>query len=129
MPIASARRAVVAEDGLDRLRAAWERLPEAQRAQLVAFAEFLVARYGRSDAEAAKPKDIPRPPGESVVQALRRLTATYPMLDTGALLDEASGLMSRHVLEGRPAEEVIDGLEALFRRHYRAWADTREGDR
>jgi hypothetical protein len=31
---------------------------------------------------------------------------------------EASQFMAQHALEGRPAHEVIDELEAVFARHY-----------
>ena len=106
-------------DPLDRLRRAWERLPADARETLLAFAEFLLARHGRD--ESPQPRDIPRPPEESVVQAMQRLTRTYPMLAPDRLLQEASGFMSQHVREGRPAAEVIDELERLFRRHYQAW--------
>jgi hypothetical protein len=34
------------------------------------------------------------------------------------MLNETSGLMTEHLMQGRPAPEVIDELEALFRRHY-----------
>ena len=108
------------EAGLARLQGLWARLPAPQRETLLAFAEFLAARHGAEPP--APPLDLPRPPGESVVQALQRLRRTYPMLEPGGLLQEASGLMSRHVLEDCPAEEVIDELERLFRRRYQAWA-------
>jgi hypothetical protein len=50
---------------------------------------------------------------------MKRLRKTYPMIDPDRLLDEAAGLMSAHLLGGRPAREVIDELEALFDKHYR----------
>ena len=65
---------------------------------------------------------IPRPEKESVVGAMKRLRKTYPMIDPDRLLDEASGLMSAHLLGGRPAADVIDDLEALFERHFRELA-------
>ena len=40
------------------------------------------------------------------------------MLDRAKLLNETSVLVSQHVIHGRDAREVIDDLEALFRRHY-----------
>ncbi len=111
----------------ERLLAVYRALDEAGRRSLLDFAEFLRQRAG-GEAEAAPaeavavppPRDIPRPAGESVVRAIRRLAETYPMLDRGAMLNETSALMAQHVMQGRPAAEVIDELEALFRRHYDA---------
>ena len=65
-----------------------------------------------------EPKEIPRPREESVVAAIRRLSETYYMIDKSVLLSETSGLMSAHIMQGRPAEAVIDELEALFSNHY-----------
>ncbi|MEJ5211976.1 MAG: hypothetical protein WHV61_11195 [Burkholderiales bacterium] len=92
-------------------------LPEQDRATLLAFAEFLAARTPRP-APPREPLAIPRPAGEKVVQAIRRLRETYPMLDHGKMLNEVSQLMTQHVVHGRPAAEVIDELELLFRAHY-----------
>lgn len=90
------------------------------REQLLAFGEFLLQRHGRTQPDAvAEPQAIPRPEQESVVAAIRRLSATYSMLDKKALLNETSSLMSAHVLQGRPAAEVIDELEILFEASYR----------
>jgi hypothetical protein len=62
-----------------------------------------------------------RPAEESVVAAIKRLRRTYPMLDGGSLLNETSALMAAHVLQGRPAAEVIDALEALFSARFDAY--------
>ena len=93
-------------------------LPEAERVTLLAFAEFLAGRVRPGDGPLLEPLLIPRPEQESVVRAIKRLTATYPMLDHSRLLNETSDLMSRHVLHGEPAAKVIDRLEALFAGHY-----------
>jgi hypothetical protein len=53
-----------------------------------------------------------------VTTAIRRLVRTYPMLDRRKLMAEASEFMAQHALQGRPAGEVIDELDALFARHY-----------
>ena len=87
-------------------------------ASLLAFAEFLLQRAQPGVAEVAPPIDIPRPEQESVVKAIKRLAATYPMLDRSKMLNETSILMTQHVMQGREAVEVIDELEILFRRHY-----------
>jgi hypothetical protein len=94
-------------------------LPKAQAGQLLEFAEFLAARHAPAEI-ADVPLSIPRPAEENVVKAIQRLSATYPMLDRVKLLDEASHLMTQHVMQGRAAVEVIDELEVLFRRHYEA---------
>jgi len=86
--------------------------------QLLAFAEFLLQRQSpKPDAHEPideAPRNIPRPAEETVVAAIRRLSATYHMLDKQTLLHETSSLMSAHVLQGRPAPDVIDELERLF---------------
>ncbi|MEO1765953.1 hypothetical protein [Thiobacter aerophilum] len=87
------------------------------RATLVAFAEFLAGRVPRPSVPEA-PLAIPRPAEEKVVHAIRRLRETYPMLDHGKMLNQVSQLMTQHVMQGRPAHEVIDELELLFRAHY-----------
>lgn len=97
---------------------------------LEAFAEFLLERRARmakvpaqgetsanGAGEPTPPKPEPRPAQESVIAAMKRLRRRYPDLDTSKLLNEASVLMSAHMLQGRPAAEVIDDLEALFARH------------
>ncbi len=94
-------------------------LSEEQRATVLAFLEFLDSRNPKEEqAVAEAPLAIPRPAQESVVKALKRLRETYPMLDPGKLLHEASDHMQQHVLRGKPASQVIDDLEILFARHY-----------
>jgi len=104
---------------------AFRRLGERERASLLDFAAFLAARSAPDEAVPAvahSPLDIPRPAGESVIKALKRLSATYPMLDKQQLMNEATALVSQHVMEGRAAVEVIDELEVVFRRHYEVHA-------
>ncbi len=100
-----------------RLRSLVHQLPKVQAEQLLEFAEFLAGRHAPVET-ATEPVPIPRPPGENVINAMKRLAATYPMLDRARILDEASHLMTQHVIHGRAAVEVIDELEVLFRRHY-----------
>lgn len=100
---------------LERLR----RLSEGERRILLDFAEFLAARAApAASAPATEPLPIPRPERETVVRAIKRLRATYPMLDPRKLLHETSHCMTLHVVQGRPAAEVIDELELVFSRHY-----------
>ena len=100
-----------------KLLAAYVSLPQVKQQQLLEFAEFLTQKSASAEAEATLSSavlDIPRPENETVVAAMRRLTTTYAMVDTDGLLDRASLLMSAHVLQGKPAEQVIDDLELLF---------------
>lgn len=105
-------------------------LSEQDKLSLLAFGEFLLQRSA-SDAEQdeqqtelPEPKPIPRPEGESVVGAIKRLSESYHMLEKSALLTETSSLMTAHVMHGRNADEVIDELEALFKRHYEELVST-----
>jgi hypothetical protein len=107
-----------------RLLKLYRTLPNQERASLMAFAEFLADRAevveGEADqaAEPPPPKPIARPQRETVVAAIRRLSESYFMLDRQLLFHETAGLMSAHVLQGRPARDVIDELEQLFADHY-----------
>jgi len=96
------------------------RLAPEQQDKLITFAEFL-SGDGPDSAAASEPLAIPRPAGETVTAAIRRLTRTYPMLDRRKLMAEASQFMAQHALEGREAAAVIDELEAVFVRHYQQY--------
>ena len=94
-----------------------EHLP-ADKAELVReFVEFLYARHG-GDGKIPDPVDIPRSADETAVRAIKRLRASYPMLDATKLLPETSELMTQHLMGGRDRVEIIDELERVFRRHY-----------
>jgi len=99
----------------------YKKLGQSEQDMLLAFAEFLSQRqtsaYQASE-EIPEPENIPRPESESVVAAIRRLTATYPMLDKPQLLNETSALMTKHVMQGMDVVDVVDELEALFDRFY-----------
>ena len=106
------------------LLALYAKLSEADRHSLMSFGRFLASQdSAEPEAESLeqvseRPLDIPRPENESVVKAIRRLSKTYPMLEKKNLIDGASVLMSAHVLQGRPADQVINELELLFEEHY-----------
>ena len=96
----------------------FEQLAPEQQDGLIAFAEFLGGSVPNAVGTASEPVAIPRPDGERVTMAIRRLVRTYPMLDRRRLMAEASQFMAQHALNGRPAVEVIDELEKIFARHY-----------
>ena len=102
-------------------------LAASDRQSLLDFAEFLQSRTREPNApvQAAPEKPavqpLPRPSQETVVAALKRLSASYPMLDKSKLLNETSGLVTQHIIQGREPNDVIDELEAIFVHHYRRW--------
>lgn len=105
-----------------RLRKLFRGLAAQDQTALLRFAEFLAAsppsETGMAVTVFPEPERIARPEQESVVKGIKRLTATYPMIDRDRLLNETSSLMTAHVIHGRAAAEVIDELELLFERHY-----------
>ena len=101
------------------LQSLWRSLDEADRHTLLSFARFLGERSSGSEAgPVPPPAEVPRDENESVVGAIKRLSATYHMLDKSKMLNETSSLVAEHTLQGRPREEVIEELEVIFRRHY-----------
>jgi hypothetical protein len=103
-------------------------LPQEQQETVYAFVEFLAARNPAVEVEVVQtPLSIPRPAEESVVKAIKRLRATYPMLSTDELVHEASGFMMKHVMHGKPAVEAIDELETLFVRYYESHKAGKKG--
>jgi hypothetical protein len=102
-----------------KLLKAYRALSETRRVSLLDYAEFLAGREADpASSTPSEPLAIPRPAEESVVKAIKRLRETYPMVDRNKLLHETSALMTQHLLHKRPAAEVIDELETLFRRLY-----------
>lgn len=99
----------------------FRRLDASQRETLSAFAEFLAQRKSASKIPVAAiemPQQIERPENESVVRAIKRLSATYPMLERKKLLHQTSDLVTEHVMHGRSAAEVIDDIERIFAEQY-----------
>ena len=101
-----------------KLLAFYRELPDDVAQQLLDFAEFLASRNTVTVVEIAEPENIARPEKESVVVAVKRLSATYPMINKDKLLNETSSLVSQNMLQGRDAVEVIDELEVVFKKHY-----------
>ena len=95
-------------------------LPPEQQQALSDYAEWLASRYRDAAKQKvpAQPLDIPRPAEESVVKAIKRLTATYPMLDTSKMLTRTSTFMTRHLIEGQSSQAIIDEMEDYFRECY-----------
>lgn len=112
-----------------RLLALFEHLSDLDRVALLRFAEFLaqqqpgsvplVEAVEQAPVEIPEPSDIPRPEQEKVVEAIRRLSNTYFMLDKKSMLGATSDLVTQHILQGRDAAQVIDELEGIFRDSYR----------
>jgi len=97
-------------------------LSDEQQHTVSAFMEFLATRGTHSpSAKPVPPVEIPRPEQESVVKAIKRLRATYPMLDQNKLFHETSEHMTGHLMHGKSAVEAIDELEAMFARHYQRY--------
>jgi ribosomal protein S17E len=98
----------------------FRKLPEAQRQSLLDFAEFLAGRTMPEEAAPVPtdPLPIPRPEQESVIAAIKRLRTTYPMINPDKLLNETAGFMTKHVVYGKSAREVIDEMEEVFARKY-----------
>ncbi|HET9113745.1 MAG TPA: hypothetical protein VFN66_07730 [Burkholderiales bacterium] len=97
----------------------FRRLDAAHQQTAMDFVEFLAGRSpAATSREIVAPVEIPRPEHESVIKAVKRLRATYPMLEPGKLLNDTSTQMTRHVIHGVAVEEVIDELENVFKRHY-----------
>jgi hypothetical protein len=103
-----------------RLLSVFRGLSEPRQQALLEYAEFLAGKEGAEIAAAppAEPLDIPRPEQENVVKAIQRLTRTYPMLERNEIFHEASAQMTRHLIHGVPAAEVIDELQRIFERQY-----------
>jgi len=100
-------------------------LDPANKESLMCYAEFLQQRSSQVDEStvekqeiASEPLDIPRPEKESVIKAIKRLSANYPMVDKENILHPISALMTGHMLQGKKADKVIDELEELFAKEY-----------
>ena len=104
-----------------KLLAVFSEFDDNDQNSLMAFAEFLwekASKEGRSYVEEQVMLEISRPGEEKVVAAIKRLSATYPMLPKDSLMNQTASLMSEHILQGRVANDVIDELEKLFRSRY-----------
>jgi len=99
----------------------FHQLPESQQQTLLDYAEFLSQRYAiAAEPVAEHPLDIPRPQEESVVKAVRRLSKTYPMLDSKILFEKTSSFMMRNLMHGEDSVVLIDEMEMFFQQSYQA---------
>ncbi len=96
-------------------------LDDTSRESFLAFGEFLQSRSKNASEMTeviSEPVNIPRPEEESVIKAIKRLSATYPMVDKENILHPISDLMTSHMISGRSASEVIDDLQDVFSKEY-----------
>ncbi len=100
----------------ERLRIIFKKLSSEQQQTLLEFSEFLLSRTVKKTLE--KAKIILRPPDESVIAAIKRLSKSYPMLDKAVMLDKISSLMTEHIMQGRDKIEIINELETIFLDYY-----------
>ena len=110
-------------------------LNESDRLTLMKFAEFLSVQATEPieeiEAEVIlspsdpfpEPKEIPEPEDENVIKAIKRVSEMYPMVDRSAMLDVTSGLMTEHLMQGRPAVDVIADLKNAFHKEYEKLRD------
>jgi hypothetical protein len=108
------------EDKAQQLLELARRLDPTHLQSLIDFAGFLAERHGKpvDSGDIPPPEPIERPDNESVVAAIKRLSATYFMLDKSKMLHQTSALVAEHVMQGRDAADVIDELEEVFYNHY-----------
>jgi hypothetical protein len=117
------------------LLAYFRKLAQQDAHALLRYAAFLAgeqhsaATKNISDTPVAIPQPLKtlRPEKERVVDALKRLSAAYPMLDSKQLFDKASTLVAQHVMFGKPANVVIDDIEKLFAEEYARFVSAKEG--
>jgi hypothetical protein len=101
----------------------YNQLTESAQSSLMDYADFLLDKYPNIQEVQKEPNFIPRPEAESVIAAIKRLSATYPMLTETSLFNETSTLMSQHIMQGREASVVIDEIEAIFSTQYNAYKE------
>ena len=104
-------------------------LPAEQKQALADYADFLFERYGKQpDPVPDQPLEIPRPENESVIKAIKRLSKTYPMLDTRELFEKTSSFMTRSLMHGEDDIVIIDEMEVFFEHHYQRFIEKNKKD-
>jgi len=107
----------------------YEILTSSEREMLMSYAEFLVERSdgpSNDNHKIEEPVEIIRPPEETIVAAVKRLSASFPMLDKSQLLSDVSEKVTQHVIFGREITEVIDELEIFFQKNYQQYKIDKE---
>jgi hypothetical protein len=107
----------------------FEGLDQQGRNSLLDYADFLYSKKKQNDSVQIphikhQPEHKPRPAEETVLAAIKRLRASYFMIDTDGMINQTSNLMTQFMLQGRPANEVIDDLEQLFNDHYQKYLES-----
>lgn len=111
-------------EGRDILIDIYKSLDEHDQHALLRYAQFLQHRSAQTVVNTASQNPLPEPvfveaaENETVVGAIKRLSATYPMLNKSKMLDKTSVLMSEHMMQGRDKAEVIQELESVFAAQY-----------
>ncbi|ABK44966.1 hypothetical protein Mmc1_2466 [Magnetococcus marinus MC-1] len=102
----------------------WAKLGEPERRSVESFARFLLSQQQPEVAPVApitEPLNLPAPPGESVVKALKRLKRNYPMIEADmSLLDASAQLVMERMMGGDDAEIIVK-MERLFDNYYQNW--------
>ena len=98
-----------------------EALPDEALQNLHEFAEFLAEKYPSPVQVNLEYVPLPRPEGESVIAAIKRLSKSYPMVDSTSLFDQTSAIMSAHILQDVSKQDSINKLEAIFAEKYQAY--------
>jgi hypothetical protein len=93
-------------------------MDDERKVSLCDFADFLYAQADPVNKEIPPPEEIQRPEKETVVGAVKRLKATYHMIESMTVFSAASELMTDHMVKGRDVVEVINEMEILFEQSY-----------
>ncbi len=103
-----------------KLKKTIELLNDKAQKSLLDFALFLASQEQNQKKIPAsvKPKFYPGEANETVIGALKRLQKIYSMINTNDIFNDASRLMTEHMMQGRDAVEVIAEMEQLFANHY-----------
>ena len=96
----------------------YEAMDDERKVSLCDFADFLYAQADPINKEIPQPEEIQRPEKETVVGAVKRLKATYHMIESMTVFSAASELMTDHMVKGRDVVEVINEMEILFEQSY-----------
>lgn len=109
-----------------KLLSTFRKLDDQSQKMLLSYSEFLATQDKHLHLETVtieKPKTVLVNENETVVGAVKRLSASYYMLKGPELLNAATNLMSQHIMLGRESSEVILELESLFKTQYRDYCE------